>query len=423
MRRLTMWTATAVLFVVGIVFLLSVLGEFLAHRDVKPLGKRLSQGVLSSDGALLAISRNDGAVDVVTTETNETLLRVRGHGSAIQAVGFVNNGMTIVTIDQNGNSIRTSLSNANLLERVHGESALSILEENAWRKALRPSADEARKQKHLMASVMSGRSSLNGSRGVLPTGIKPEASVVFRDCRECPLLKVVELVNQNQDLTNSPQRYSAVGVYEVTVAEFAHFVSRSGYIASNGCERALGRDSEISARGALNWSSPGFSQTPDHPVVCVSWYDAMAYTNWLSDATSTEYSLMPTNDWLSVAALRQDLVACDDQDDELHVFNFGCDVSHEHTASAGSYPSDVSGLFDLHGNVFEWTRDCATAFGPLEIIDDMINHTPSCGTRTVIGGSWASQISEAGFEQVTGFGSQRSRNDIGFRVTRSVLAD
>ena len=39
------------------------------------------------------------------------------------------------------------------------------------------------------------------------------------------------------------------------------------------------------------WSNPGFSQDEDHPVVCVSWLEAVAYADWLSETTGNSYRL------------------------------------------------------------------------------------------------------------------------------------
>ena len=72
----------------------------------------------------------------------------------------------------------------------------------------------------------------------------------------------------------------AVGVYEVTVAEFERFVDATGHSAGNACYVWTGNNVEL--KNGLGWRNPGFSQGGSHPTVCVNWEDAKAYVAWLS---------------------------------------------------------------------------------------------------------------------------------------------
>ena len=70
-----------------------------------------------------------------------------------------------------------------------------------------------------------------------------------------------------------------VSRYEVTRGQFAVF--------------AAGRDLD----DGCNWQNPGFSQDDNHPVVCVSWDDAQAYVEWLSEETEQTYRLLSESEW------------------------------------------------------------------------------------------------------------------------------
>ncbi len=79
----------------------------------------------------------------------------------------------------------------------------------------------------------------------------------------------------------------AMGRYEVTVAEFRRFVNATGY--QTDAEKQGSCYTWVGDGYGKNWRNLGFSQTDNHPVVCVSWNDATAYTKWLSEQTGHTY--------------------------------------------------------------------------------------------------------------------------------------
>ena len=142
-------------------------------------------------------------------------------------------------------------------------------------------------------------------------------------------------------------RSFAVGKYEVTRGQFAAFVAATGHDTGNSCWPY--QDEE-------NWRNPGFTQTDTHPVVCVSWNDAKAYTNWLSRKTGQNYRLLTEAEWEYVARAGT-----------TTAYHFGATISptqanYDHnnsgTVEVGSYRANAFGLHDVHGNVWEWVEDC-----------------------------------------------------------------
>ncbi|MCI0554543.1 MAG: formylglycine-generating enzyme family protein, partial [Anaerolineae bacterium] len=75
-----------------------------------------------------------------------------------------------------------------------------------------------------------------------------------------------------------------MGKYEVTVGDFRKFVNATGYRteAEQGDGAYVWTGSSWEKKSDANWKNPYFAQSDDHPVVCVSWNDAVAYCNWLS---------------------------------------------------------------------------------------------------------------------------------------------
>ena len=200
---------------------------------------------------------------------------------------------------------------------------------------------------------------------------------VDRDCDECPEMVVM------------PGGKLAMGRYEVTVAEYAAFATATGRGAGGGCSTVRRwRDSE----GAdASWRNPGFRQSARHPVVCVSWDDAQAYVSWLSDRTRETYRLPSEREWRR-AADGSEVHSCDVNGRDLSLKRWvegragsvsesslacpGSDRSPT-TAPVGSYHENRVGLFDMVGNVWEWTEDCWDETRCIRIAN-----------RVVRGGSW-----------------------------------
>lgn len=98
------------------------------------------------------------------------------------------------------------------------------------------------------------------------------------------------------------ERPFAIGKYEVTRGEFALFVERPRYRTEArrdpkyGC-LALRQTPDDRRNSSFRWNRPGFDQTDDNPVTCVSIRDAMAYARWLSQETGQRYRLPGAAEW------------------------------------------------------------------------------------------------------------------------------
>ena len=170
-------------------------------------------------------------------------------------------------------------------------------------------------------------------------------------------------------------RSFAVGVYEVTVAEFGRFVDEAGYSAGNSCWTYEG--GEFNGRAGRGWRNPGFGQGGRHPAACVSWNDAQAYAAWLSRETGAEYRLPSESEWehaaRAVTAMARPWgedesgqcrhangadASLKDRHSDWPWSAVSCRDGHVHTAPVGSFAANGWGLHDMLGNVWEWTGDC-----------------------------------------------------------------
>jgi len=149
----------------------------------------------------------------------------------------------------------------------------------------------------------------------------------------------------------------AIGRTDVTRAEYARFV-RDTHRAASSCAEPYHPFSRL--RG-LKWDDPGFPQSGDHPVVCVSWNDAVAYAEWLSHRTGERYRLPTDSEWLRAARGGGNGSACargnvDDSSRQTKLDNdrWPCSDGAAQTAPAGHYAASGVGAYDMYGNVSQW---------------------------------------------------------------------
>lgn len=181
-----------------------------------------------------------------------------------------------------------------------------------------------------------------------------------------------------------------MAVHEVTVGQFAAFVARSGYVPESIADGTGGYgynpayDPATSVRGdafegrspAYSWRSPGFPQGAEHPVVNVTWNDAVALARWLSTTEGRTYRLPTEAEWEYAcrAGQRTRYQHGDDPKGLAAVGNvFDQDAAANwprwadralpgrdgfpFTAPVGSFAPNAFGVQDLHGNVWEWVSD------------------------------------------------------------------
>ena len=184
---------------------------------------------------------------------------------------------------------------------------------------------------------------------------------------------------------------------EVTVGQWRQFVKETGYKTEaetgDGCYTWKGSSWE-KVKGAY-WDKPGFKQTGSNPVTCVSWNDVQKFIAWLNKKGEGSYSLPTEAQWEYAARAGTTTPFafgnCLSTDDANYDGNYplkGCKKGEyrQKTISVGSLKANEWGLYDMHGNVWEWCQDWYGDY-PTGVVDPT---GPSTGAHRVLrGGSWA----------------------------------
>ena len=221
-----------------------------------------------------------------------------------------------------------------------------------------------------------------GTTGPGPDGGGLPPKTRFRDCTGCPELVVVppgsfRMGSPGSGGNEGPEhdvtiaRPFAVGVYEVTFDEWEACVSDGGCGGYRPDDEGWGRG--------------------NRPVVNVSWDDAKGYVEWLSGKTGKGYRLLSESEWEYVA--RGGTVTRYWWGDDIGSGRANCDGcgsrwDGKRTSPVGAFSGNGYGLYDVHGNVWEWVEDCWNDSYVGAPGDGRAWDSGQCGRRVLRGGSW-----------------------------------
>ncbi len=243
-------------------------------------------------------------------------------------------------------------------------------------------------------------------RGTFMLGINQDGSLqcvshnrgqAYRECSHCP--QMVNIPGGSFDMGQEGVTY-ATPVHEVTVPAFAMGVYEVTWDEWDACVAAAGCDNtdQDLAGGDEGWGRGS------RPVINVSWDDAQAYIVWLNSTTGGGYRLPSESEW--EYATRAGTITDYWFGDDIGVNQANCyaaqcgDSFTDLTAPVHTFSANAFGLYNVHGNVWEWTEDCwhdnyssvppdsgppldGTAWGEEDGGD--------CTPRVVRGGGWGSR--------------------------------
>lgn len=241
----------------------------------------------------------------------------------------------------------------------------------------------------------------------------------------------------------------AISVCEITKGQFAAFVQETGYRTdaetSDGCFGLNSEKNEIERRQEYHWQNLGYEQTDYHPAVCISHNDANAYIAWLNLRTGLDFRLPSEAEWEYAARGRTSTRFSFGNDlnteEQCRFANGGdetaksqpwwiesfstvnCNDGAIYTARVGSYLPNPFGLYDMHGNVLEWTQDCwheTYDNAPLTSRPWMLHNNGNCDYRVLRGGSWFDEPGSSRSAFRDRINPVETFLSVGFRIARDI---
>ncbi len=198
-------------------------------------------------------------------------------------------------------------------------------------------------------------------------------------------------------------RSFVIGLYEVTFEEYDAFAKATG--------RQLPADQ--------GWGRGG------RPVINVSWGDAQAYAAWLSEQTGKRYRLPTEAEWEYAARAGTETAywwgGDVRQDGKVWANCWGCgsEWDNKQAAPVGSFRANPFGLYDMAGNVWEWTQDCwhdNYNGAPVNGEAWLESKRGDCSLRIIRGGTWNLRSTSIRPAERGGTSPAARVTNIGFRL-------
>ena len=226
-----------------------------------------------------------------------------------------------------------------------------------------------------------------------------------------------------------------MGVHEVTKGQFAAFVNARNY--QTDAERdgkggfGLNAEGKYEQKPEYTWKNGGFTQTDDHPVMNVTWNDAVAFGEWLSAKEGQTYRLPSEGQWeyaCRAGTTTAFWFGSQNNGKEANVngnYPYGTETRGPYvkgTSRVGSYKANAFGLHDTVGNVWEWCADvydeqAYVSDGGTTIAPDV--DTGAADRRVLRGGSWSNFATHTRSADRNWNTPDIRYNDTGFRVSRT----
>ncbi|MEQ9109559.1 MAG: formylglycine-generating enzyme family protein [Rhodospirillaceae bacterium] len=298
-----------------------------------------------------------------------------------------------------------------------------------------------------------------------------EAGTVFQDCDTCPEMVVVpagqfimgtadsepgRLSNEGPQREVTISRAFAVSKYEITVGQYRQFSEDTNRgVKNNNCVVVTGLRGGEPVQGK-SWEDPNYAVGEDQPVACISWNDSQDFVGWLTEKTGQPYRLLTEAEWEYVARAGTS-TRYSFGNDETELCAYGnvpdltakaematkegwspwlyvdCDDGYGLQSSpVGTYKPNAFGLYDVHGNVWEWVEDCYYDSFVGAPQDGSVRGSDEACVHVVRGGSLSAPVSASrsamrfgGTTELRGEAAERAPKEwhnfnLGLRIARDL---
>lgn len=239
----------------------------------------------------------------------------------------------------------------------------------------------------------------------------------------------------------------AIGKTEISVAQFAQFISNSNYITTaekkNISQIYDPRSGRFKPKHGINWRHDFQGKNADEnlPVIHVSVNDAIAYATWLAEETGEPYRLPSESEFEYVLGMGHDYRYPWGNNNPVQVmgnFSGAKDKLNKSRirwregfteyqdgfwgpAPTASFIPNLYGLNDLSGNVMEWVADCWHDSYTRAPSNNIAWVNPGCEERVLRGGHWASSKSEYRIHHRIKADQSFTDPRLGFRVAKDIM--
>jgi formylglycine-generating enzyme required for sulfatase activity len=139
------------------------------------------------------------------------------------------------------------------------------------------------------------------------------------------------------------------------------------------------------------------------PAINLTWHDATEYAKWLSEQTHQHYRLPTSDEWEMICGGDGAKWSFGDDEKELDRYCWYSDNSRYKTHEVGEREPNKMGIYDLHGNVWEWCSD---------------NYKKEPNHKIVKGGAYDSSANDTQISVTGSADKNRGYNNIGFRLVK-----
>jgi formylglycine-generating enzyme required for sulfatase activity len=356
--------------------------DFLTQQIIATRNIEITDFSISSDESFAILVTNDGMLDFISLHTGEVVSHFRGDYTFTCCSAF-EEGTTFCAGDENGevNFFRienvVQKVNNDLVQAIEPNSEIVLGLQNTVQKTVNRTFEESQKQikttkeNERVEGILKGGLSTNSSNfysGMDPEGksinakqpenlaneselsggfsieLKPGNNMEFVQVPAGEFMMGRDMEEDNQASSQETPQHIVIldeyfiGKYPVTNKQYQVFVNAVGY------------------KQPEHWKNNEIPQgKEDHPVVCVSWEDAVAFCTWASKVSGRKVRLPRESEWEKAAR---------GTDSRTYPWGNNVDKSYANydgfdTTRVGSYKIGKSpyGAFDMVGNVLEWVDD------------------------------------------------------------------